>query len=165
MLSSHSRIAASASTSIKPWRSFGGLYRGHSIMMMQFAVCWSAPQSQAGLLDRPHLHISALKRPTPVRSLLSLTQACRGRSDPGLLLDSEVIYSRSLLVDSCHSTDHILAIQWVFVSLGRVVDRELLYCYGCKHPEIIRRVQLRLTSTPCWGTILSPVHTQVLGQR
>ena len=168
--------------------------------MMWFAVYWSA---QAGLLDRPHLHISTLKRPTPVRSLLSLTQACRGRSDPGLLLDGEVIYSRSLLVDSCHSSDHILAIQWAFVSLGRVVDRRSfplvakgcwdfsLGCVsslvmvwwrrwsgsmvrqasarlaarlrrsaggmpastgscstgvGCKHPVIVRRVQLRVTS-------------------
>ena len=50
LASSHSRIAASASTSIKPWRPFGGRYRGHSVMMW-FAVCWSAPQSQAGLLD------------------------------------------------------------------------------------------------------------------
>ena len=58
-----------------------------------------------------------------MRNLLSLTPACRGRSDPGLLLDGEVIYSRSLLVDGYHSTDHILAIQWAFVSLGRVVDR------------------------------------------
>ena len=74
-------------------------------------------------MDIPHLNISALKRPTLVRSLLSLTQVCRGRSDPGLLLDGEVIYSCSLLVDGCHSTDHILAIQWAFVLLGRVVDR------------------------------------------
>ena len=51
----------------------------------------SAPQSQAGLLDRPHLHISALKPPTPVRSLISLTQACRGRSDPGQHLDGETL--------------------------------------------------------------------------
>ena len=59
-------------------------------------------------------------------SLLSLTQTGRGRFDPGLLLDmldGEVIYSGSRLVDGCHSTDHILAIQWTFVSLGRVVDR------------------------------------------
>ena len=91
--------------------------------MMWFAVCWSAPQSQAGVLDRPHLHISALKRPIPVRSLLSLTQACRGRSDPGQHLDGETMYSRSLPVDGCHSADHILAIQWAFVSLGRGVDR------------------------------------------
>ena len=89
-------------------------------------ICWSAPQSQAGLLDRPHLHISALKRPTPVRSLLSLTQACRGRSDPGQHVDGEIIYSRSLLVDGCHSADHILAIHWAFVSLGRGVDRRSL---------------------------------------
>ena len=74
-------------------------------------------------MDRPHLRMSALKHPTLVCSLLSLTPACRGRSDPGLLQDSEVIYSCSLLVDGCHSTDHILAIQWAFVSLGRVVDR------------------------------------------
>ena len=80
--------------------------------MMWFAVCWSALQPQAGLLDRPHLHISALKRPTPVRSLLSLTQAYRGRSDPGQYLDGETMYSRSLLVDGCHSADHIPAIQW-----------------------------------------------------
>ena len=61
--------------------------------MMVFDVCWSAPQWQTGLLDKPHLHISTLKRPTqtPVCSLLSLTQACRGRSDPGQLLDVEVI--------------------------------------------------------------------------
>ena len=58
-----------------------------------------------------------------MRSLLSLTEACCGRSDPGLLLDGEVIYSFSLLVGVCHSTDHILAIQWAFVSLDRVVDR------------------------------------------
>ena len=90
--------------------------------MMSFAVWWSAPQLQAGLLDRLHLHISALKHPTLVRSLLSLTQACRGRSDPGQHLDGETIYSCSLLVDSCHSADHIiLAIQWAFVSLGRAV--------------------------------------------
>ena len=50
--------------------------------------CYSAPQSQAGLLDRPHLLISALKRPTPVHSLLSLTQACCGRSDPEQILNS-----------------------------------------------------------------------------
>ena len=91
--------------------------------MMWFAVCWSSPKSQAGLLDRPHLHISALKRPIPARSFLSLTQACV----EGLILDGEVIYSviysRSLLVDSCHSTDYILAIQWTFVLLSRVVDR------------------------------------------
>ena len=95
---------------------------GHSVIMW-FDVCWSAPQSQAGLLYRPHLHISSLKRPTPVCSLLSLTQACRGRSDPGQHLDGKTIYSHSLLVDGCHSADHILAIQWAFVSLGRVVDR------------------------------------------
>ena len=58
-----------------------------------------------------------------MRSLLSLTQACRGRSDPGQHLDGETIYSRILLVDGCHSADHILAIQWAFVSLGRAVDR------------------------------------------
>ena len=34
-----------------------------------------------------------------------------------------MIYSRSLLVDGNRSTDHILAIQWAFVSLGRVVDK------------------------------------------
>ena len=73
------------------------------------------------LFDKPHLHISALKRPTPVHSLLSLTQACRGRSDSGQHLDGETIYSRSLLVDGCHSADHILAIQWTFVSLDRAV--------------------------------------------
>ena len=89
--------------------------------MMWLAVCWSATQSQAGLLDKPHLHITALKRPTPVRSLLILTQAYRGRSDPGQLLDGEVIYSRSLLVDGCHSTNYIL--MGLLVSLGRVVDR------------------------------------------
>ena len=73
------------------------------------------------LFDKPHLHISALKRPTPVRSLLSLTQACGERSDPGQHLDGETIYSRSLLVDSWHSDNHILAIQWAFVSLvGRL---------------------------------------------
>ena len=43
-----------------------------------------------------------------------------GRFDPGLLLDGEVIHSPSLLVDGCHSTDHILAVQWAFVSLGQV---------------------------------------------
>ena len=73
-------------------------------------------------MDKPHLYISALKRPT-LRGLLSLNNACRGRSDPGQLLVGEVIYSRSLLVDGCHSADHILAIQWAFVSLGRVVKR------------------------------------------
>ena len=72
-------------------------------------------------MDKPHLHISALKRPTPVRSVLSLTQACHERSDPGQHLNGETIYSHSLLVDGCHSTDHI--IQWSFVSLGRAVDR------------------------------------------
>ena len=118
LLRSHSRVAASASTSIKPWRPFGGQWRGHSVMMW-FAVCWSAPQSQAELLDRPHLHMC----PTPVRSLLSLTQACLGRSDPGQHLDCEAMYSRSLLVDGCHSADHILAIQWAFVSVGGAVDR------------------------------------------
>ena len=91
--------------------------------MMWFAICWSAPQSQTGLLDKPHLHISALKRPTPVHSLLSLTQAYHGRLDPGQHLDGERIYSRSLLVEGYHSTDHILAIQWAVVLLGRVVDR------------------------------------------
>ena len=29
----------------------------------------------------------------------------------------------ALLLDGCHSADHILAIQWAFVSLGTVVDR------------------------------------------
>ena len=77
-------------------------------------------------VPRPHLHISELKSPTPVRSLLSLTQACCGRSDPGLLLVGEEIYSRSRLVNGCHSTDHILATQWAFVSLSRVVDRRSL---------------------------------------
>ena len=91
--------------------------------MMQFAVCWSALQSLAGLLDRSNVQISEWKRPTLVRSLLSLTQACSGKSDPGLLLHGEVTYSRSLLVDGCHSTDHILATQWAFVSLVRVVDK------------------------------------------
>ena len=91
--------------------------------MMWFAVCWYTPQSQAGLLDTQHLHISALKRSTSVRSLLSLTQACRGMSDPGQHLDRETFYSRSLLVDGCHSADHILPNQWAFVSLGRAGDR------------------------------------------
>ena len=45
------------------------------------------------------------------------------RSDPGLLLDGEVIYSLSLLVDGGHFIDHTLANQWAFVSLGKVVDR------------------------------------------
>ena len=78
--------------------------------------------------------LSALKRPIPVRSILGLTQACCGRSDPGLLLDGEVVYSCSRLVDGCHSTDHILAIQWVFVSLVRVVDRRSfpLVAKGCQ---------------------------------
>ena len=172
--------------------------------MMGFAVCWSAPQLQDGLLDRPHLHISALKRPTPVGSLLSLTQACCGRSDPWQHLDGETIYSCSLLGDGCHSADHILAIQWAFVSLGWAVNRRsfplvaqghrdfsvgcvssLVMVWwrrwsgymarrararlaarlrssaggmpastgscstgvGCKHPVIIRRGQLRLTSS------------------
>ena len=64
-------------------------------MILCFAVCWSAPQLHAGLLDKPHLHISALKRPTPVRSLLSLTQACHGRLDPGQHLDGETICVQS----------------------------------------------------------------------
>ena len=46
----------------------------------------------------------------------------------GQILDGELIYSYSLLVDGCHSTDHILAIQWAFVSLGRVVDRSFSAC-------------------------------------
>ena len=33
LLSNHSRVAVSAWTSIKPWRPFGGRYRGHSVMM------------------------------------------------------------------------------------------------------------------------------------
>ena len=93
--------------------------------VMWFDVCWSAPQSRAGLLDRPHLNISTLKRPTPVRSLLSLIQTCRGRSDPGQYLNVETIYSRCLLVGGCHSADHILAMQWAFVSLCRAVDRSI----------------------------------------
>ena len=52
-----------------------------------------------------------------MRNLLSLTQAWPERSDRELLLDGEV------MVDGCHSTDHIVAIQWAFVSLGRAVDR------------------------------------------
>ena len=36
----------------------------------------------------------------------------------GQILDGEVIYPHSLLMDGCHSTDHILAIQWAFVPLG-----------------------------------------------
>ena len=56
-----------------------------------------------------------------MRSLLSLTQACRGRSDPGLLLDGEVKYLCSLLVDDRLNIS--LTSQWAFVSLGRVVDR------------------------------------------
>ena len=30
--------------------------------------------------------------------------------------------SQILLVDGCHSADHILAIQWAIVSMGRAVD-------------------------------------------
>ena len=172
--------------------------------MMWFAVCCSAPQLQAGLFDRPHLHMPALKRPTPVLSLLSLTKACLGRSDPGQHLEGETIYSHSLLVDGRHPADHILAIQWAFVLFGRPVDRRSfplvakgcqdfsLGCVsslemvwwrrwsgsmawrararlaaflrssaggmpsstgscsigvGCKHPVIIRSLQLRLTSS------------------
>ena len=63
-----------------------------------------------------------MKRQTPVCKLLSFTLVCRGRLDPGKHLNGETIYSPSLLVDGCHSVDHILAIQWAFVSLGRVVD-------------------------------------------
>ena len=82
----------------------------------------------------PHYHISALNRPTPVRSLLSLTQACLGSSDSGQHLDGEAIYSRSPLVDCCHSADHILPIQWAFVSLGRAIDRRSfpLVAKGCR---------------------------------
>ena len=57
-------------------------------------------------IDPISTYESALKRPTPVRSLLSLTQAYRGRSDPGQHLDGETIYSSSLLVDGSHSTDY-----------------------------------------------------------
>ena len=59
-------------------------------------------------------------------------------SDPGLLLDGEVIYSRSLLVDGCHSTDRILAIQWAFVSLGRVVDRRSFWLVALSVSHLIQ---------------------------
>ena len=42
-----------------------------------------------------------------------------GLDDPGLLLDGEVIIHAALLVEGCHSTDHILAIQWAFVPLAK----------------------------------------------
>ena len=91
-----------------------GMGAFHDDVICCLLVCSAVTEWTLG--SRPHLHISALKRPTPVCtcSLLILTQACCGRSDPGLLLDGEVIHSHSLLVDSCHSTDHILAIQWAF---------------------------------------------------
>ena len=73
-----------------------------------------------------HLHISASKRNTPVRSLLSLTQACRGKLHPGQHLDGETMYSRSLLMDGCHSAVHIPAIQQALVSPGRAADRRPL---------------------------------------
>ena len=101
--------------------------RGGTRWWCDLLSCWFALQSQVLLFDRPHLHISALKRPTPVRSLLSLTQACRERSDSGQHLDGETIYSRSLLVDGWHYANHILAIQWAFVSLeGQLTEG--LFC-------------------------------------
>ena len=88
------------------------MIEGHSEMMWFSAVCWSAPQLQAGLLGlKPHLPILALKHLTPVHSLFNLTQVCNGRSDPGQLLNGETIYPRSLQVDGCHSAYHILTIQ------------------------------------------------------
>ena len=100
---------------------------GHSVMMW-FAVS----QSQAGLLDRPHLHISSLKRPTPVRSLLSLTRKLV-RSWIALGWRDNIF--PSLLVDGYHSADHILAIQWASVSLGRAVDSRFF-------PLVAKRLRL-----------------------
>ena len=83
-------------------------------------VCSAVAGSTLGKTPSPHVSIEA---PYPVRSLLSLTQACCERSGPGQHFNGETIYSRSLLVDGCNSADHILATQWVFISLCRAVDR------------------------------------------
>ena len=91
--------------------------------MMWTTVCRPAPQPQAGLPDRPHPHTPAPKRPTPARSPPSQTQACCGRPDPRQLLDDETIHSRSPLSDGYQPADHIPAIQWAPVSLGRAVNR------------------------------------------
>ena len=48
-----------------------------------------------------------------------------------------VIDSRSLLVDSCHSAAHILAVQWTFVSLGTVVDRRSFPLVAKGHRDFV----------------------------
>ena len=73
---------------IIPRAPCGGWWLGHDVIMWS-ADCSFAPHSQAGVDGIPHLCIVARKKPTPVLSLLSLTQAGLGSVIPdGLLLMS-----------------------------------------------------------------------------
>ena len=76
----------SSSKTVRPIIPRGARCMGH-VKIMRFKVCSLAPHSHFAEEARPHLCMEEPKRPTPVRRLLSLTQAILVKFIPiGLVL-------------------------------------------------------------------------------
>ena len=81
-----SQHLVSLSKTVRPIISRGARCMGH-VKIMWSAVCSLAPHSHFAEKARPHLCMDNLKRPTPVRRRLSLTQAVLVKLIPiGLVL-------------------------------------------------------------------------------
>ena len=90
----------------------GGRRVGHSLMMWE-AVCSGAPHVQAGEVLNPQRCMLAWNLPTPVRSLLRVTQSFRGRSAPGGSLVFGVTVNWGGLGVCCQLSFHAVRVLWV----------------------------------------------------
>ena len=83
LLSQHQVLS---SKTVRPHAPCGAQCIGHTVRTWS-AVCSAVPHSQFGEGAKPHLCMDEWNRPTPVRRLLSLTQAAQGKLIPtGLAL-------------------------------------------------------------------------------
>ena len=81
-----SQHLVSSSKTVRPIIPRGARCAGH-VKIMWSAVCSLAPHSRFAEGAKPHLCMDELKRPTPVRMRLSLTQAVLVKLIPiGLVL-------------------------------------------------------------------------------
>ena len=96
----------SSSKTVRPRPPYGARCIGHAVSTWS-AVCSEAPHSQFGEGARPHLCMDEWNRPKPVRRLLSLTQATRGKLIPTGLAPVLGTKARSLEAFLRYSVFHL----------------------------------------------------------
>ena len=106
-----SQHLVSSSKTVRPDIPRGARCVGQCEIMWS-AVCSVAPHSQFGEGARPHLCMDDLKRPTPERRRLSLTQAVLGKLIPrGLALTLGMkAWSADILLE--YSMSHFAFVHW-----------------------------------------------------